>query len=122
MVSYIGMKAFAIMKFVAPLVNVIAFWILASKDFEKKGYKFMNVRDVLKTVIPTVVIVFFSTWLFRHWMIEEQTKGALLTNLLLIGVSTIFSMCAAIPFNCEMRSELSRCWNSITKYKIKSYQ
>lgn len=107
------------MKFVAPLVNVIAYWILASKDFEKMGYKFLNVRDVLKIVIPTVLIVVASTWLFCHWTLEEHSKRALLTNILLMGASTVFSMGAVIPFNCEIRFELNRCWSSITNKYLK---
>ena len=116
MVNSMGTKSFAIMKFVAPIVNVVGFWILASKDFKKRGFAFLSVWDVLKTIVPSVIVVIVSTWFFSHWMIEEHSKSALLINVIMIGLSVLFSMGAAIPFNCEIRSELN-CYLSRSRKK-----
>ena len=78
LVVFLSTKAFAIMKFAAPLVNVVAYWVIATKDFEKKGFKFVGIVEMLKTILPTILIVFVFSWIFSHWMIEEHTKKALL--------------------------------------------
>lgn len=116
-VSVLGSKSFAIMKFLAPLVNVVAYWVLISKDFKARGYSFVSIMSLLKTVFPTVAFVFLSSSLFTHWMIEEHTKQALLINLLLMGSSVIISLIVAIPFNYEMRTEVGRYLGTI-KNKI----
>ena len=106
-------KAFAIMKFVAPIVNVVAYWIIATKDFEKKGFKFVGIGEMLKTVLPTILIVIVISWVFSHWMIEEHTKKALLINILLMGSSVVVSMALAVPFNKEMREEVVRYYDKL---------
>ena len=119
LIGSLGTKAFAIMKFVSPIVNVISFWALASKDFKNRGYEFLNVGSIIKTILPTVFVVFVFSWLFNHWMIEEHTKSALLINILLMGITMIVSMGVAIPFNAELRIEASRFLAGI-KDKCKS--
>ncbi|MCR5424577.1 MAG: lipopolysaccharide biosynthesis protein [Bacteroidales bacterium] len=108
LIGKIGVESFAVMKFVAPIVMVVAYWILANKDFKNRGFKFIGIDSLLKTVVPTVVFVFVSSWLFGRWMIEEHTKAALLVNILLMGASVFLSLGLAIPFNTEMRVETSR--------------
>ena len=103
-----NVKAFAIMKFVAPLAMLIAYWLIASKDFKSRGCDFLSLISVLKTVVPTIIIVFFFSWIFSHWMIEEHTKKALCVNILLMGTSVVLSLGLAIPFNTEIRTEVSR--------------
>lgn len=112
LVSTLDTKAFAIMKFVAPGVNVIAYWMLASKDFKARGYNFLNIRQMIKSVVPTIIFVAISSWVFSHWMIEEHTKQALLINILLMACSSGVSMAFAIPFNDELRAEVARYYKS----------
>lgn len=113
LVGILSTKAFAIMKFVAPIVNVVAYWIIATKDFEKKGFKFVGIGEMLKTVLPTILIVIVISWVFSHWMIEEHTKKALLINILLMGSSVVVSMALAVPFNKEMREEVVRYYDKL---------
>lgn len=117
LVGVINTKAFAIMKFVAPGVNVISYWVLASNDFKKRGYKFLSITQLLKTIIPTTVIVILSSMLFSQWMVVEFTIHALFINLLLIACSVGVSMALAIPFNDELRGEFVRYYDTI-KAKI----
>lgn len=117
LVSTLNTKAFAIMKFVAPWVNVLAYWMLASKDFKARGYKFLRISQLLKTIIPSTVIVILSSMIFSQWMIIEFSKHALFINLLLIAFSSGVSMMLAIPFNDELRGEFVRYYN-IFKAKI----
>lgn len=112
LLSTLNTKAFAIMKFVAPGVNVLAYWMLASKDFKARGYKFLSVSQLMKTVVPTIIIVVILSWVFSHWMVEEHTKSALLINLLLMAGSAGVSMALAIPFNDELRVEVARYYKS----------
>lgn len=114
LISSFKTEAFAIMKFVAPLLSFFAYWIIAKKDFKNKGYDFLTIRSILVTIIPTVIVVILSSWICRKWMIEEYSKQTLFVNLLIMGLSVTFSLIAAIPFNSEMRSELSRY---ISKFK-----
>lgn len=113
LISCFGTKSFAVMKFVAPIVNVIAFWMLTSRDFRNRGFTFLSVYDVAKTVIPTVLTVVFFTWVFSHWMIEEYSKMALLINISLMIASILLSMALAIPFNKELRFEIKRFISTI---------
>lgn len=106
LVGPLNTKAFAIMKFVAPVSNVLAYWVLASNDFKRRGYVFLSLVQLFKTVLPTVLIVVVSASTIKLWMIEEQSKQALLFNLLLMASSVIFSMIATIPFNYELRGEV----------------
>ncbi len=115
LLGLLGLKAFAIMKFVSPFVVAITYWILASKDFKLRGYRFLSIGELLITVIPTIIIVFVSSWIFSHWMIEENTKRALFINLLLMGISICVSLVSAVPFNRELRSEVSRFLATIKK-------
>ena len=108
LVGLLSTKAFAIMKFVAPIVNVVAYWVIATKDFENKGFKFVGIGEMLKTVLPTILIVIVFSWVFSHWMIEEHTKKALLINILLLGASTITGLLLSIPFNRVLRLETKR--------------
>lgn len=117
MLNSMGTKSFAIMKFVAPIVNVVGFWILASKDFKKRGFAFLSVWDVLKTIVPSVIVVIVSTWFFSHWMTEEHSISTLLNNILIMASSVIVSMLAAIPCNKELRVEFCRYYSS---YKNKN--
>lgn len=110
-----GTKAFAFMKFVSPIVNVISFWGLAAKDFKSRNYEFLNVCSIIKTILPTVFFVFVFSWLFSHWMIEEHTKSALFFNILLMGITMIVSMGVAVPFNAELRVEASHLFARIFK-------
>ena len=116
LISSLSTKAFAIMKFVAPLASLVAYWVIAKNEFEKKGFQFLKLGIVLKTFIPTVVIVFFVSWIFNRWMIDEHTKLALLINVLLIGVSVAISIGLSMPFNNEMRTETI---NYMKKFKDK---
>lgn len=112
LVGSMNTEAFAIMKFIAPIPSMVAYWLIATKDFNGKGFKFLSITKLLKTVLPTVIIVFLLSWLFGHWMIEEHTKKALLINVVLMGTTAILSLVFSIPFNPEMRSEINRYWKS----------
>ena len=101
------------MKFSAPLVMLVAYWILAKQDFERRGFDFLSVGGLLKTVIPTVLLVFLSSWIFSCWMLDEHSNKALLINILLMASSVVVSLGASIPFNAEMRLEVCRYRNII---------
>lgn len=118
LIGNLGTLAFAIMKFVAPALLVFAYWFLAKKDFQRRGYDFLNYRFVLNTLLPTVLIVIVSSLLFSRWMIDEHSKLSLLYNILLMGASAIISLSLSIPFNSELKVEVSRYTKSIIK-KIK---
>ncbi len=107
-VSYLNTLSFAIMKFVAPLLSVVAYWVLAYKDFSKRGFEFISILQLLKALIPTIVIVVLFSWIFKHWMIEEHTKEALLINLLMMSFATILSFIVSIPFNSELKQEVNQ--------------
>lgn len=115
LVGSMGSKAFAIMKFIAPTFNVIAYWLLAKKDFINRGYRFLSMGQLLQTVIPTLIIVLFFSWFFGQWMIEEHSSKALLINILLIGTTIVCSMLASIPFNSEIKKEVLRYYNGFYK-------
>lgn len=108
LITALNVKAFAIMKFAAPLAMLVAYWLIPRRDFESRGYQFLSLKSLLKTVIPTVIIVFAISWLFSHWMIEYHAKKALCINILLMGTSVVLSLGLAIPFNTEMRVETNR--------------
>lgn len=107
MVSSIGTRSFAIMKFVAPLFSVVAYWIIATKDFKERGCLFLSIKTLLKTVIPTIIIVFVFSLLFNQWMIEEYSKYALLINILLMIATVFCSIIVSIPFNNELKKEIA---------------
>lgn len=108
LVSSLSTKAFAIMKFAAPLAALIAYWLIAKKEFEKRGFEFLDIISLLKTVIPTVAAVFLTSWFFNTWMVEDHTKIALLTNCLLMGAAVLVGVGLSLPFNKEMRMEAGR--------------
>jgi len=113
LVGLLGSKAFAIMKFVAPISVVISYWVLATKDFRKRGLKFLNFIGLFKVVLPIVAVTIVMFCIFRHWMIEAHTKAALLVNLLIIGASTALCFIITIPFNQELQIELHRSLSCI---------
>ena len=119
LVQKLNTEAFAIMKFVAPFFSLVAYWHIATKDFRIKGFSFLKIKDLMNTVVPTLLVVISFSWLMGHWMIEEHTKKALLVNILLMGSSVICSLGASIPFNVEMKTEFMRYFNSI-KQKTKN--
>lgn len=106
LVGLLKTKAFAIMKFVAPAISVVAYWIIATKDFNSRGYQFLHIGQLLKTVIPSVLAVVFFTRLLGQWTIEEHSKQALLVNVLMIALTALLSLAVSIPFNNEIRTEL----------------
>lgn len=108
LITYLGTKAFAIMKFIAPIATVVGYWIIATKDFKSRGFRFLSLGDLLKTVIPTIMVVVFFSWLFRHWMVMEHSKVALMFNILMMGCAVVASMIISIPFNNQMRTEAIR--------------
>ena len=118
LIGSFGTMAFAIMKFVAPIVMVIAYWNIASKDFARRGFQFLSISSLLKTIIPTILIVVISSYFFSHWMTDIHSKSALFFNLLLMGASVIVSMGVSIPFNPEMRNEVTRYYKTFIE-KIK---
>lgn len=111
-VSYLNTLSFAIMKFVAPLLSVVAYWVLAYKDFSNRGFKFISISQLMKTLIPTIAIVFFFSWVFKHWMIEEHTKEALLINLIMMVFTALVSFLISIPFNDEIKQEIKHYWGA----------
>lgn len=115
LVGTLNLKAFAIMKFAAPIITVVAYWLLAYKDFEKRGFSYLKIGELLKTMLPTIIIVVGFSLLFDSWMIEEHTKKALLVNILFMGSSAILSLLASIPFNNELRTELCRYYTSLVR-------
>lgn len=108
LVTSLQLNAFAIMKFAAPVASALAYWIIATKDFKNKGYSFIGVRQLLMNLIPMLIIVFFFSWLFNHWMVEEHTRQALLINILMMVSCALLSLFFSMPFNDELRSELLR--------------
>jgi len=105
LISFLSIKAFAIMKFISPLVIVISYWYLISVDYKKRGYRFLNLGTLIKAVVPTVLIVILSSWLLRSLMVYEYSKVALFRNIFYMGLSVIISMCLSVPFNYELKNE-----------------
>jgi O-antigen/teichoic acid export membrane protein len=118
LIGVLNTRAFAIMKFVAPGVNVAAYWLLMTKDFKNRGFDFLTIGKLLKNIIPTILIVMVSSWIFSRWMIAEHSSQALLINLTLMACAMVISMLATIPFNDEMKLETVRYYNSL-KIKLR---
>lgn len=119
MMPLIRTVAFAVMKFVAPAVSAIAYWIIATKDFKKRGYSFIRLRQLILTLIPLLIIVFSFSWLFNHWMMEEHTKQALLINILMMVCCAVLSFVVSIPFNRELKPEFVRYSSKLKNKFIK---
>ncbi len=124
LVGTLNTKAFAIMKFAAPTVNVIAYWSIATKDFRERGFNFLSIGQLFKTVVSTILIVLLLTWMFSLFMIEEHTKSALLINLLLMVCSVGTSMALSIPLNDELSMEVMRYYKTLISkmHKIRTYK
>ena len=70
-----------------------------NKDFEKKGFKFVGIGEMLKQFcFHSNCYCYFMG--FSHWMIENTS---LLINILLMGSSLFVSMALAVPFNRETK-------------------
>lgn len=113
LISSLQTKAFAIMKFIAPAVSTTAYWIIASRDFKNRGFTFISLGQLLIIVLPILFFVFLFSWLLSHWMIEENTKRALLINILLMASIAIMSFIAIVPFNHELRFEVKNFYKRV---------
>ena len=107
LVSALDTKAFAIMKAVAPLVSVVAYWILAYNDFNNMGFAFISFWHLIKTILPSIILVFVFSWFMGQWMQVQHSRQALLVNVILLAIITLSSLVLSIPFNSELRLEVS---------------
>lgn len=106
MMSFLGTKAFAIMKFLAPAFGAISYLFLVNNDFCRRGYHFISVWLFLKTLIIPIVLTVVFSFLFSHWMIEEYSRQALLLNIFILVCSVLASIILTIPFNDVLKSEV----------------
>ena len=104
--SWGGTRTFAIMKFIAPAFGAISYLFLAKKDFGRRGYHFITAWCFLKTLLVPIVLTVVLSSLFRHWMVEEHSRQALLLNIIIIVCSVFASIIMTIPFNDVLKSEI----------------
>lgn len=103
-----GLLSFALFKFIVPFITTIGYWFVVKKEFNSSGGKLTSFITVLKTIIPSVVILLCISLLVYPHMYFEKYSLALGFNILIMGVCVFCGILVSIPFNNYYKAELKR--------------
>lgn len=95
-------RAFAIMKFIAPSIVMLYYWYVCKRDFERRGLDFVRFSQILKGIVVPIAASIVLSLLFKPIMFYTHDKKSLLLNIVYMGVSVVVSMVLAIFTNNEL--------------------
>ena len=112
-VYYLGLLSFASFKCIAPLVPAIAYWFNVRKELSSLNYEFVRFTEVLKTLLPGMIVVSVFAYSLYPFMKFEKGADNMAFNIVIMVLCIIFGLISTIPFNKYYRIELSRLYNKI---------
>ena len=102
LMTYVGYKAFAIMKFLAPTLLVWYYWKTIMKDIKNSGHKFINLKELFNSVMPSIIISVGLSFIVRPLMNYSHDINALFLNILIIVITICISLLLSLVFNKDL--------------------
>ena len=117
--NVLGLKAFAIFKFVAPGIIALAYYYQAYKDFKLKELNFVDGKNIIVTVFTSICAALLIALFMKQFMIEEHLKSALFMNIIIMGITVLLGLLIAAPFNSILRAEIAMYYEKIKVKYVK---
>lgn len=106
-----GVVAFAVFKFVAPLVTTFGFLFKARTDFIMRGYDFVRLNEVCCNVFLPILGAGFLSIVAIQFMSYIHSKYILMINLFVMSLCIFTSYVSSILFNKYIRMEAFKMIN-----------
>lgn len=112
-IHYLGLLSLASFKCIAPLVPAVAYWFIVRKEFSSLNYEFVRFSEVLKTLLPAMIVIFFLSYSLYPYMKFEKGIECMAYNMIIMALCMTSGLLSVIPFNKYYRIEFSRLYNKV---------
>ena len=116
-IGLLGLKSFAIFKFIVPYFLGVGYYFLAKKDFKARGYKFVYTKELFMAIISPFVIVCTASVIAKSYMISEHSTYALFLNIIIMCGVSFISFLLSVPFNSTLRYEIACYFGRLKKMR-----
>ena len=99
-------KIFAIMKFAAPALLVVYYWIIISRDVKQMGFEFINICNVLLNLLLPITVAIGMSVVLHPYLHFDHSKSALIVNILFILLGTLISLAFSLLTNRDLREQV----------------
>lgn len=99
----LGVKSFALMKFLAPVLIAPITWITVCRDVNERGNKVRGLWPVLKTLVVPILFSVGLYFVVNPIMKYTHSKIALLFNMCIIVITILMSLLVSLFTNRDLR-------------------
>ena len=118
-INFWGIKAFALFKFVTPVIFTFNYWRLVNVDFKDKGCCFVSFKDaVWPLVYPLFCLGILGYFILPH-MFYNHDNLSLLLNIFIMGLCLVVTMVVGVFTNRTFKKEIIH-YSSIIIGKIRN--